>query len=193
MSANIEGMLRNYKRKKMTGLIQDDSGRNMSDTEARRFLAECQAKGWKLIPCGDCEGFDHFDKGCPGHPVAEDTIDLTSNCFVVALPEDYEPVAVGILKDTPCLICKCGDAEDSLFLPPGTWQFLFTTKDVTEEQAAMIVDRRMDLKDHPYKGYEPAKLTVCWNSVQSFESLLRSKNLDTKKNFAVLKRNEDEQ
>ena len=73
MSTNIAGMLRNYKGKSMGGLLEDENGRTLSDAEARKFLAECQAKGWKLIPCGNCEGFDPFGKGCPGHePKNED-------------------------------------------------------------------------------------------------------------------------
>lgn len=70
MSANIEGMLRYYKRKKIT-FMQDDDGKPISDKEARAYLAECQVKGWKLIPCGNCEGFDPFGKGCPGHPIED--------------------------------------------------------------------------------------------------------------------------
>jgi len=74
MSASIEGMLRNYKGKSMSGLITDENGKEMSDAEARFFLADCQAKGWKKIPCGDCEGFDHFENGCPGHPIEEEVV-----------------------------------------------------------------------------------------------------------------------
>lgn len=72
MKASIEGMLHNFKRKKMNGLIDDENGRPMSDSEARKFLAECQAKGWKYIPCGDCDGFDPFEKGCPSHPMEDE-------------------------------------------------------------------------------------------------------------------------
>lgn len=71
MSANIEGMLRNYGKKSMAGLIEDENGKPMSDKQARLFLAECKAKGWRLIPCGDCEGFD-YQTGCPGHPVTNE-------------------------------------------------------------------------------------------------------------------------
>lgn len=70
MSANIEGMLRNYKGKKMDGLLNDEDGKEMSDKQARKFLAECLEKGWRLIPCGDCEGFDN-QTGCPGHPITK--------------------------------------------------------------------------------------------------------------------------
>lgn len=70
MSVNIEGLLRNYKRKSMTGLFTDDDGKVISNEAARNYLAECQQKGWKLLPMSDnCEGFDHFGGGCPGHEV----------------------------------------------------------------------------------------------------------------------------
>jgi len=68
-SCNIEGLLRNYKGKKINFLDGDD-GRALSDAEARQGLAEMQALGHKLI--GNCEGFDPFGGGCPGHPVIED-------------------------------------------------------------------------------------------------------------------------
>jgi len=71
MSTNIEGLLRNMKGKKIN-FLDDDNGRQMTDKEARRAIAELQAKGHKLIPSGDCDGFDPFGGGCPGHPVIED-------------------------------------------------------------------------------------------------------------------------
>ncbi|HYH14694.1 MAG TPA: hypothetical protein VD794_05730 [Flavisolibacter sp.] len=71
MSANIEGMLRNYKGRKMDGLMNDENGKEMSDKEIRKYLAECLAKGWRVIPCGDCEGFD-YQTGCPGHVIEGD-------------------------------------------------------------------------------------------------------------------------
>lgn len=70
MSMNIEGALRNYGRKSMKGLITDDDGTEWSDLKVRNYLQECLNKGWRLLPCGDCEGFD-YQKGCPGHPMEE--------------------------------------------------------------------------------------------------------------------------
>lgn len=70
MGMDIQGFLDMYKRKKMTGLMTDDNGCKMSDKKCRDYLAECQSKGWKLLPmCGldECPEFDCFDKGCPGH------------------------------------------------------------------------------------------------------------------------------
>ena len=74
MCVNIAGLLRNYGRKKMDGLFTDDDGNDYTDKMARAYLAECQAKGWKLLPMSDkCEGFDHFGGGCPGHKVEDET------------------------------------------------------------------------------------------------------------------------
>lgn len=67
---NIEGLLRNMKGRKIN-FLSDDEGNPLSDAEARRNIAELQAKGHKLIPSGDCEGFDPFGGGCPGHPIEE--------------------------------------------------------------------------------------------------------------------------
>jgi hypothetical protein len=67
MSLNIAGFLRNVGKKNLKGFMQDENGKDLTDKEVRIYLAECQAKGWRKIPCGDCDGFDYFDKGCPGH------------------------------------------------------------------------------------------------------------------------------
>lgn len=66
LSLNIEGAFRNFGRRKMTGLLQDDDGTNLSDKEVRDYLNECLVKGWKVIPCGDCDNFD-YQTGCKGH------------------------------------------------------------------------------------------------------------------------------
>lgn len=71
MSVNIAGLLRNYHRKKIN-IMEDDNGRTLSDTEARAEIARLQALGHKLMPCSTCEGFDPFGGGCPGHPVPDD-------------------------------------------------------------------------------------------------------------------------
>lgn len=65
MSASVDGML--AWKKKLHHILQDDNGRLLNDAEARAYLLECQAKGIKKIPCGDCDNFDPI-KGCMGHP-----------------------------------------------------------------------------------------------------------------------------
>lgn len=78
MSVNIEGMLRHYKGKKIT-FCEDDQGRPMTDQQARIWISECQSKGWKLLPTADCEGFDPFGKGCPGHPLPDEPDNSAQN------------------------------------------------------------------------------------------------------------------
>lgn len=70
MCMSIEGCLRNYKGRKIK-IFNNDDGSMATDQQARAYLAECQAKGWKVIPMGEaCEGFDYFGNGCPGHLTA---------------------------------------------------------------------------------------------------------------------------
>jgi len=71
MCTSIQGLLNNYKRKKIT-FITDDNGKAMSDKDARKELAELLKKGHKYIPSSECEGFDPFEHGCPGHEVKEE-------------------------------------------------------------------------------------------------------------------------
>ena len=68
LCTNIEGLLRNMKGKKIN-FFNDDNGKELSDKEARKAIAELQANGHKLISIGDCEGFDPFGGGCPGHKI----------------------------------------------------------------------------------------------------------------------------
>lgn len=73
MSVNIEGLLRNYKRRKIN-IFTDDNGRELSDKEARDEIRKLVEQGHKLIKTSDdCIGFDPFEHGCPGHE-KEDTI-----------------------------------------------------------------------------------------------------------------------
>ncbi|MCL1657416.1 hypothetical protein M2T79_12495 [Elizabethkingia miricola] len=73
MSINIEGLLRNYKKKKIN-FFQNENGKFISDSEARRQISELQGKGHKLMSCNpnECIGFDPFGGGCPGHPVTNE-------------------------------------------------------------------------------------------------------------------------
>lgn len=70
LSTNIEGLLRVMEGKKIN-FMEDDNGNFMSDREARAEIARLQALGHKLIPSADCEGFDPFGGGCPGHIIEE--------------------------------------------------------------------------------------------------------------------------
>ncbi|TQI72256.1 hypothetical protein JM79_3213 [Gramella sp. Hel_I_59] len=72
MSTNIDGLLRNYKGRSIAGLMNDENGKAMSDPAARKYIADRKAEGWKLLPSStQCEGFDPFGGGCPGHEIKE--------------------------------------------------------------------------------------------------------------------------
>lgn len=63
LTVNVIGI---QKQPDLTGLFDDDNGNAVSDAEARKYLKECEAKGWRVIPCGDCDNFD-YKTGCKGH------------------------------------------------------------------------------------------------------------------------------
>ncbi|MCK4521682.1 MAG: hypothetical protein KAU20_03840 [Nanoarchaeota archaeon] len=67
LCTNIAGLLRNMKGKKIT-FFEDENGVAITDKQVRKNIAELQSKGHKLIGSDDCEGFDPFGGGCPGHP-----------------------------------------------------------------------------------------------------------------------------
>jgi hypothetical protein len=69
-SINIEGILKLMKGKNIN-FFEDDEGNQMTDKEVRKEMAALQAKGYKLMPNGVCEGFDPFGGGCPGHLIKE--------------------------------------------------------------------------------------------------------------------------
>lgn len=67
LCASIQGLLQNNKRKgSLKGVLKDATGRDLSDEEARAYLQECLAKGWRVIPVGECDNFD-YQTGCRGH------------------------------------------------------------------------------------------------------------------------------
>lgn len=71
MSVNIEGLLMNYKGKKIN-IFTDDNGKKLSNEEARAEIKRLQDLGHKLISCSsECVGFDPFGGGCPGHAISE--------------------------------------------------------------------------------------------------------------------------
>ena len=71
MGVNIQGLLNHYKNKSLDGLLQDDKGVNLNHQQAVIALHNFQVDGFKLIPNHNCEGFDPFDKGCPGHEIKD--------------------------------------------------------------------------------------------------------------------------
>jgi hypothetical protein len=107
MSVNLQGLLNNYKRRKIT-FMMDDNGIELSDREARLHIHNLQAMGHKLMPCGECEGFDPFGNGCPGHEVKDEIAigkKFTSKwfqgeCEMISCDIDKNELWVRITRDT---------------------------------------------------------------------------------------------
>lgn len=67
MKQSIAGCLRNN-RVGTIDFLEDSEGNPLSDEDARILLTSLLNKGHKVMPVGDdCEGFDVFGGGCPGH------------------------------------------------------------------------------------------------------------------------------
>jgi hypothetical protein len=79
-----------------------------------------------------------------------------------------------------------------IMLPPGPREFLFCTKWATEEDARKVVEWWVANYDHKvtwYRDYSASSEKACAiDYVYSIASLLRSKNLDDKKNWAVIRK-----
>ncbi len=72
MCVNIRGFMRNAKFPRgYRNVIVNDEGKMLSPEDAREYLFDCLAKGWKVLPLGECEGFSH-ETGCPGHACEEE-------------------------------------------------------------------------------------------------------------------------
>jgi hypothetical protein len=71
MSVDIEGFINHHKRRKIT-CLQHDDGTPMTHAQAVIELHNRQIEGHKLLPTANCEGFDPFGVGCPGHEVEEE-------------------------------------------------------------------------------------------------------------------------
>lgn len=67
MKQSIAGCLRNNPIGTID-FLEDEDGRPLSDKEARIELNKLLEQGHTVMPVGtDCEGFDVFGGGCPGH------------------------------------------------------------------------------------------------------------------------------
>lgn len=74
-------------------------------------------------------------------------------------------------------------------LPPGSYEFLFCTKEASERDVINVVawiEIAGKIGYYDYMNLEPYR--YLYNHTESIESLLRSKNLNHKKNYALIKR-----
>lgn len=76
------------------GMFRSGDGRTLSAREAFDTLVDKLQQGHRFIQCGNCEGFDPFEKACPGHPhqaeqaVGDDGIQRGNVDLVPAKPAD---------------------------------------------------------------------------------------------------------
>lgn len=95
--------------------------------------------------------------------------------------------------------------SEGVDLPPGEWNFIFSTNHLTEENAKKVVENVIyDVPPHPsndmqgdwrtaWRDYEGTEDTgysehpFVHSAIESFNSLLRSHSLDIEKNYAILK------
>lgn len=86
LSVNIAGLLREAGQESMEGMLTRDDGSPASDQEVREHLGDLLAKGWKLIPVGDCSNFDP-QKGCQGHSDQEIKEQLKKELMITSKKE----------------------------------------------------------------------------------------------------------
>lgn len=70
MCLDLRGALMNWTDRQWRGVLSDDNGRVLSPKEAKLYLMDEIAKGYRVIPCSPCDNFD-YQKGCLGHDVID--------------------------------------------------------------------------------------------------------------------------
>ena len=132
---------------------------------------------------------------------------LINNVYAVEVPEGSKKHHLSFTgktatSDDQSLYYKTKDADEldeweKIDLPPGSWQLIGTTKEVTEEVAKGIVQviSNGKLSGQPqYRRYDrdPVKDTPakCWtrDPRHAMETLLASKAIDPNKNYVLLKK-----
>lgn len=74
MCVNINGLLK--RDDELLGKLFTDNGVNRPGSEVREWLKLQLTEGKRVLPMGDCEGFD-FQTGCPGHEIPEPDLMVT--------------------------------------------------------------------------------------------------------------------
>lgn len=115
-------------------------------------------------------------------------INLRDNYWAYPLPVTAEGAEIrGEHPGRPYqLLSFYGEAE-AVDLPPGTWQIVCTSKEVTEEQAAGLVEEHRQRYNLRYKDYTRGYM---WRetALLSLHSLLTSKGCDLNKTYLILKK-----
>lgn len=127
-------------------------------------------------------------------------INLREQYWAYPLPETAEGAEIRGEHPgrTYQLLSFYGEA-DAIDLPPGTWQIVCTSKEVTEEQAASIVNSsqwHFPVKHTRYVDYAypfDREFKQRWSegfgkATESLASLLASKGCDLNKTYLILKK-----
>lgn len=127
-------------------------------------------------------------------------IQLTDNVWAVQIPKGANGFTMSKEFNALTYYAENPSFESirTVNLPPGQWEFICTSKDATEEQAASVIERLADYQDKKL-GALPSYLNYAYSkkddwygcfpfptAVLSLESLLKSKGLEG--NYALLKK-----
>ena len=74
------------------------------------------------------------------------------------------------------------------YIHPGSYKFLATTKGISKEDAAKIVDRVLDVAIRLFVNYNKGEHGVFDYAPHSLQSLLRSHELNPELNYAILQK-----
>lgn len=83
-----------------------------------------------------------------------------------------------------------GEKIEVIEIPPGNWQFIGTTDEVSEGMAAKIVSRAQEGTAIGFRDYTRKHLGWPFNTaLESYQSWLRANKIPTDTRFAILKLN----
>ncbi len=116
-------------------------------------------------------------------------LEILPNIFCVEIPEgavDYSQVHIYAGEDPICFHGKDGEIIDA-FNPPGggTYSILFASKDAGEEDWKGVIDTYGNGMYYDYSV--PFFFGYIRSPTESGLSLLKSKGLDTTKNYLIIK------
>jgi hypothetical protein len=108
-------------------------------------------------------------------------VQITNTHWAVEVPEGAKELHIEVsLKGSPYIGYKFKDDEllneyQNIYLPPGTWEIVCTSKEATEDDCAIIAGLSFHDVVHGY-------------SRTFFHDLLTSKGCDTNKNWLIIKK-----
>lgn len=114
--------------------------------------------------------------------------------WAVEVPDDAQNIKIESIfsRSLPVLYYRSSielpfPCDISIPLTKGSWQFLFTTKEATEEQADKVVGVFAANIASAYRNYMwPQGSDFFWSASDSLQSLLKAKGCDPGKNYAII-------